>query len=167
MKAGRLQYPATLWCYVMAGSGRRGKANSVTMEKAGIRRAGLLGSVAAVFPRVIAICLVFFALQYWMRLIGFHDGPEFRFDTMPEHWRIAAASLAVLFPVAALGLWGGFSWGIVVWVLAAAIEIAMHTWFAGLFGRSDYVVGFHLATLTLFAALTLVARLARRPAKGR
>ena len=138
------------------------------MEGTARKGPGLIEIAATTYPRVIAIFLVVFALQYWMRLIGFHDGADYRFDTMPEHWRIAAASLAVLFPMAALGLWGGFSWGIVVWVLAAGIEIVMHAWFTRLFGRADYSVGFHVATLAMFAGLALLSRYAaRRPRAGR
>ena len=39
-----------------------------------------------------------------MRLIGFYDGPLWRFDLMPVHWQIAAVTLSVFYPFAASGL---------------------------------------------------------------
>ena len=116
---------------------------------------GILIRMEAFFARAVALVLLFFALRYWIRLTGFHPGEEFRFDTMSEHWRVASSSLAVLLPVAALGLWGRFSWGVVVWMLAAVQEIAMHTWFSDLFGRADLTVAFHLVAVSIYIALKL------------
>lgn len=118
----------------------------------------LIGLVATVYPRVVALFLVYFALQYWIRVIGFHPGPENRFDTMSGHWRVAATSLSVMFPVAAVGLWGGYSWGIVVWLLAAGIEATMYVWFSGLFGSSVFTIGFHLVTVAGFLVIAVANR---------
>ena len=123
---------------------------------------GALDAVETIFTRGVALVLLVFAISYWMRLTGFHGGPDYRFDTMSEHWRIASASLAVFFPVAALGLWGRFSWGMVVWFLAAAQEVAMHTWFSDLFGRAYLIVAFHLITLLVFLGLEVARRVAAR-----
>lgn len=120
---------------------------------------GIVGRFDAVFPRVLAIFLLLFALQYWIRLTGIRSGPEFRFDTMSEHWRVASASLAVLLPVAALGLWGRFSWGFVVWLLAAGTEIAMHAWLVERFGAAPYTISFHVVTIAMFLVLRAATRL--------
>jgi hypothetical protein len=106
-----------------------------------------IDSLYRIFLRVIALFLILFAIQYWMRLTGFFDGADFRFDTMQPHWRYAASALAVLFPVAALGLWGGYSWGVVVWLIAALIELLMYLWFRDLFGTQILRSLFHLSAL--------------------
>ena len=124
----------------------------------------VIDTLETVFARAIALALLAFAISYWMRLTGFFNGPENRFDTMSEHWRIASASLSVLLPVAALGLWGRFSWGMVVWFLAVIQEVAMHTWFTQLYGRADLIVGFHLVTLFVFLGFELATRLLARRA---
>ncbi len=113
------------------------------------RQSGRVELIFLLFQRVIALLLIGFAIQYWMRLVGVFDGPQFRFDTMPEHWRFAAATLAVLLPSTALGLWGGSPWGTVLWLVVMTLEIAMHTWFADYFGRADLRVVFHVASLLL------------------
>ena len=72
--------------------------------------------------RIVSMLLLAFSVGYWSKLIGLADA-EVRFDTLTTAWKIAATSLVVLQPVAALGLWGGWHWGIVLWVLVAVIGI--------------------------------------------
>ena len=79
-----------------------------------------------VFLRIVAVISLVAGLKYWISLVGFFDYPPWRFDLMPVHWKLAATSLAVLFPVAATGLWLPVSWGRVMWVAAAGIETAMY-----------------------------------------
>lgn len=134
----------------------------MTVESEPRGLSGWLSRIEAVFARAVALVLLFMALQYWMRLTGFHQGAEFRFDTMSEHWRVAASSLAILLPVAALGLWGSFSWGAVVWILAALQEVVMHTWLADRFGRADVTVAFHLVAVSIYIALKLAEYLPGR-----
>jgi len=103
------------------------------------------------FLRVVAIFLLFFALRYWMRLTGVFGDEQWRFDTMTEHWRFASSILAVAMPVAALGLWGRFSWGVAVWFPVMAAEVTMHGFLPELFGSADLLLAFHAACLLLFA----------------
>lgn len=118
--------------------------------------------IETVVVRTVALVLLFFAIRYWMRVTGYHGGEEYRFDTMSEHWRVASASLSVLLPVAALGMWGRFSWGAVIWFLAAAQQIAMHAWLTESFGRADLTVAFHLTAITVYGAIKLAEHLPRR-----
>lgn len=110
------------------------------------------------FLRIVSLFLIVFALQYWMRLTGIFSGPQFRFDTMAEHWRIATLAMAVSLPVAALGLWSGASWGIVLWFPVAAIELVMYWWFDELFGTAPFKVGFHAVTIGFFVCYSLLDR---------
>ncbi|MFZ1815773.1 MAG: DUF6163 family protein [Rhizobiaceae bacterium] len=114
--------------------------------------AGLARNLYALFLRVVSMFLLLFALQYWGRLVGIFDGADYRFDTMAAHWRAGGSLLAVLLPVAALGLWGLFSWGPVVWLITVGVEISMYTWFSDLFGRADLRVSFHLLAIVIFLA---------------
>lgn len=121
-------------------------------DYAAIRQFLRLERVRQGFLRFIAIVLLLMALQYWARLIGVFDGPEYRFDTMSEHWRVAASLLAVGLPIAALGLWTNSYWGIVLWVLAVIVEFVMHVWLQGLFGPAPLRLAFHLICLIIFFA---------------
>jgi hypothetical protein len=88
---------------------------------------------------------------------------------MPVHWQVAATALAVLFPVAAVGLWMPVSWGPVVWFVAACVEIAMHLGFPSLFGENLMVVVLHLTVFAIYALFRVVLYVeklrARRPVR--
>jgi len=102
------------------------------------------------FLRLLAICFIGFTVQYWMRVSGYFEGPQWRFDTMSSSWKIASAMLSVLMPVAAVGLWSALSWGQVVWTMAVVIEIVMYSWFPASFGAHPDVIWFHLATIAIY-----------------
>lgn len=123
------------------------------------REQGRIELACLVFQRVVAMLMIALALQYWMRLTGFSDGAEFRFDTMSEHWRFAASVMAVLLPAAALGLWGAYAWGVVLWVAAVAIEFAMHVFLSEQFGRADIRVAFLILGLVAYGALRIMLRI--------
>ncbi len=116
----------------------------------------LLEFLYVVFLRIMALFFLGFALQYWLRLIGFWEGPQFQFDTMSTAWKAAAATLAVLHPVTALAVWGLFSWGAVVWFVAIVLETAMFAGFPGIFGDNMELVIFHWGCFGLFALIQLV-----------
>ncbi len=122
---------------------------------AGAKRVGL---AYLLFLRIVALFMLAMAIQYWMRLTGVFSGPDMRFDLMAQHWRLASASLAVLAPVAALGLWGQLPWGIVVWLLVVAVELTMFAGFPELFGADLPRVAFHAGCLTLFVGFRLAMR---------
>jgi hypothetical protein len=105
--------------------------------------------------RAVALFLILLALQYWMKLIGATGTEAMRFDTMPEHWRLAASVLAVAMPVAALGLWAGSSWGLVIWIPIIAGEVTMYGMLTGLFGNGDIRIAVHLSALLLYCLLLL------------
>ncbi len=107
------------------------------------------------FCRLIAFFCFYAGLKYWIQLIGYYDGPNNRFDTMPVYWQVAATSLAVLFPVAATGLWMVVSWGPVIWAAAAGAEVVMYYWFPHLFGEMQFTVLAHLAVAALYIAFRL------------
>lgn len=81
------------------------------------------------FQRIIAIYCLLFGILYWVRLIGVYQGPLWRFDLMPLHWRVAASVLAVFFPFAGAGLWMLASWGPVIWFICAVTEVTMYAGF--------------------------------------
>lgn len=123
-----------------------------------LRDVVLASSTNVIFLRIVSIFLLLIALQYWIRLTGVFAGAEYRYDTMSEHWRVASLILAITLPVTALGLWNGSSWGIVLWLPCAAIELSMHLWLTELYGVSNVKVGFHITTVLLYIAYTFLIR---------
>lgn len=112
------------------------------------------------FCKALAIIFVGLTIARWMQVIGFSD-PDVRFDTMSNELRWGVAYLAVVQPVAALGLWSGLAWGYVVWAMAAAGEIAtLHFSASGLAGHEALVI-FHAACAIAFVLIFIVSSLAK------
>mgnify|MGYP000866430154 CR=1 FL=1 len=118
------------------------------------------------FHRAVAALCLLFGLLYWVRLMGYYQGSLWRFDLMPVHWQVAAVSLAVLYPLAASGLWMLASWGAVIWTVCAVCEAAMHLGFPELYGPRPGVVAAHagigLVFLSFQAALFVERRRRRK-----
>lgn len=107
--------------------------------------------------RIAGVGLFGLGVHMWIRLVGIYDGPLYRFDLMPIWWKIAAPALAVLYPVAGVGLWMTVSWGTVTWAIVGAVEIIMHGLFPGLFGGMTMLVGAHVIGLSLLVLLRSVS----------
>jgi hypothetical protein len=108
------------------------------------------------FHRFISLICLVSGVFYWIALIGLNEGTLARFDLMPIHWQVAASSLAVLLPVAAVGLWMVVSWGPVIWVAAALGEVAMYAGFPHLFGAKPLIIISHLSIAVLYLLFRLV-----------
>ena len=117
------------------------------------------------FQRMIAGYCLLFGILYWVRLIGVYDGPLWRFDLMPVHWQVAAVTLAVFYPFAAIGLWMLASWGPVIWVICAVTEAVMYFVFPDLYGHRLLIVSSHLVVALLYAAFRVLIFWQRRRAE--
>jgi hydrogenase/urease accessory protein HupE len=93
-----------------------------------------------------------------LRVSGYYDGADWRFDTMSTPWKIASAIMSVLLPVAAVGLWSALSWGQVVWTMAIFTELMMYNWFPHYFGSNPIIVGFHLVSIAIYLGFLLAIR---------
>jgi hypothetical protein len=86
------------------------------------------------FLRLVALGCLWYGLRLWGQMIGYTDAGALRFDLLPTDLKAANATLAVLYPVAAIGLWLRGPWGPVIWTAAAAMEIIMHEILIDTFG---------------------------------
>jgi len=111
---------------------------------------GALEASFRLFVRLVALGCLVAGLQYWARLIGYSDAGVSRFDLIPSYWQFASASLAVLLPVAAVGLWMQVSWGPVVWVVSAGAEIIMHKGFPLWYGERPVLVVAHVLVISVY-----------------
>jgi hypothetical protein len=103
-----------------------------------------------IFLRMIAISCFWFGLQYWAMLVGYSLHGAARFDLLSLPWKVAASALAVLFPVASLGLWLAVSWGAVLWTIAAAVQISMYLVWPQIFGANVLVPILHVVVAALY-----------------
>ncbi len=114
---------------------------------------------------VAAVCFVY-GLKYWAMLIGYSYGGLGRFDLLSAHWRLVAVYMAAFYPVASLGLWTGASWGFVVWVGAAGVEVLMHLVWPYLFGNAALLVTGHFVVLAVYVGFRGVMYYQQRRRSG-
>lgn len=110
----------------------------------------------AIFLRVLAIIIFAASIYTWLQAIGFWEGPNFRFDTMGVALKIYTAVLAVILPVASVGLWTTLPWGRVIWFFAIAFQSVSLIRFPDLFVASELVLLFHLASLAIYVVFQLL-----------
>ena len=108
------------------------------------------------FQRVIAGYCLLFGVLYWIRLVGYYPGSLWRFDLMPVHWQVVSAVLAVLFPLAAIGLWMLSSWGPVIWLICAAMEATMYLALPEMYGFRPTIGISHVGVILLYIAFRIV-----------
>jgi hypothetical protein len=110
------------------------------------------------FLRLMAAISMISGLSYWAQLTGLAAADLPRFDELPVHWQVPWVSLAVLLPCASMGLWMLTSWGIVLWVIASVLEIAVYgVWADSYISRPAVVFGHVIALLALAAILASLA----------
>jgi hypothetical protein len=107
------------------------------------------------FLRLVALGCLWYALKLWGQLIGYSDAGTLRFDLLPTDLKAADAMLAVLYPVAAIGLWLRGAWGPVIWTAAAALEVTMHEILIDTFGGDPVKI----MAIALVALIYLILRL--------
>jgi hypothetical protein len=122
----------------------------------------LTESIYILFLRIVALACLWFGLQYWGMLVGYSHGGLGRFDLLSLPWRVAAAGLAVVFPVAALGLWLAGSWGPVMWLIAAGGQILMFSVWPEIFGRNLLAIVMHVSVAVLYLSFRLALWLESR-----
>ena len=108
------------------------------------------------FLRLLAIVFFAGAIYTWMRAIGYWEGADYRFDTMGLELKIYSAVMAVMLPVACVGLWTTLPWGRVIWFFAIAFQSVSLLRFPGLFEHPSLVLVFHLSCLALYVVFQLL-----------
>lgn len=115
-----------------------------------------------IFLRTVAVSCFWFGIQYWAMLTGYSADGAGRFDMLVPAWRAAGIFLAVVFPVAALGLWLGVSWGPVIWICGALVQVLMHTLWSDIFGASLLVPLMYVVTIGAYGLFRAALILERR-----
>ncbi|MDD9909774.1 MAG: DUF6163 family protein [Ahrensia sp.] len=110
----------------------------------------------SVFLRLLSVVFLVLTLMVWASAVGYLDNSLTRFDTMPTQTRIYVAVLAVLNPVACVGLWATLSWGRTVWLIASAFQLGFVLTDPSVTQYPDALVAFHLSCLTIYVAMRLL-----------
>jgi hypothetical protein len=75
------------------------------------------------FQRVAGGFMIFKGLTYWSGLLGLADGPGSAFVKEPLDTQAATVFFAVIDLVAGVALWLGSTWGAMMWLVAAGLQL--------------------------------------------
>lgn len=125
-------------------------------------RIGIGPTLLIVLRRAVALAFLGFALWYWAQIVAFGNFVGKGIIAMPEHQQSASVILAVTMPVAAIGLWGLFSWGTSTW-LAVMLFFLIYQWnFYDDSVTAEIEVWFHLITLAIYIGIKASMLVARK-----
>lgn len=112
----------------------------------------------AIFLRGLAFLYLIWGVANWASILGVPGTPDFVASSSAR--KVLTGYLAVMMPIAAVGLWIPSSWGTVIWLVVALSEVVANTLFSDIFGWASELVAFHLVTMTIY--LILAWRIARK-----
>ena len=75
------------------------------------------------YQRIAGGFMIFKGLTHWSTLFGVGDGVGSQFQQQPLDSQAATVFFAVIDLVAGVALWLGSTWGAMLWLLAAAVQI--------------------------------------------
>ncbi|OQW54564.1 DUF6163 family protein [Candidatus Raskinella chloraquaticus] len=110
------------------------------------------------FLRLLALLYLLWGAANWAAIIGVPGTADFLQSSLPR--QVLIGYLAVMMPIAAVGLWVTSSWGTVIWLVVALSEVVANTLFADIFGWAFDLVAFHIVTMAIYLALAW--RMSRR-----
>ncbi len=115
-----------------------------------VAKPNLVFSSYSIFLHCLAFVALLFSIFYWIRMVGVFPGALWRIDRMPWLWQVLTVSLSVVYPIAALGLWMGSLWGIILWFFAALTESLAFTVYSSSFIFFPSLAVFHFLVAILF-----------------
>lgn len=115
-----------------------------------------------VFLLCLSLVALIFGVSYWIRMVGVFPGDLWRIDRMPWLWQVLTASLSVLYPVAALGLWMQSLWGVILWFCAALAESLAFTVYSSSFTYLPLTAVFHVIVMLIFIMFQILFFLKKR-----
>lgn len=128
----------------------------LSSEKQQTKAARVCEVLFHIYLRLLAIGFFLGTLYTWLTVIGYWPGESFRFDTMPVQLKIYSAVMAIILPVASVGLWTTLSWGRVIWFFVIAFQCVSIVRFADILSLPAYIVLLHLITLGIYVVFQIL-----------
>ncbi|MBB3772966.1 MULTISPECIES: DUF6163 family protein [Ancylobacter] len=109
------------------------------------------------YLRVLAGFLLLKTIYSWTLICGVWDGTTSRFEMLSLAAQAAVIWAAIMNPVAAVGLWLGASWGVVLWLVTAMVQILINASAPEGVGRLFIVAAVETVLVAIYAFLTYKA----------
>lgn len=110
-----------------------------------------------IYLRGLAGFLLVKTVYSWTLICGVWDGDTSRFEGLSMAAQAAVIWAAIMNPVAAIGLWLGASWGVVLWLVTAMVQIVINASAPEGVGRLFILAAAETVLVAIYAFLTYKA----------
>ncbi|PZQ81930.1 MAG: hypothetical protein DI549_12860 [Ancylobacter novellus] len=110
-----------------------------------------------IYLRGLAGFLLLKTIYSWTLICGVWDGDTSRFEGLSMAAQAAVIWAAIMNPVAAIGLWLGASWGVVLWLVTAMVQIIINASAPEGVGRLFILAAVETVLVAVYAFLTYKA----------
>jgi len=110
-----------------------------------------------IYLRGLAGFLLLKTVYSWTLICGVWDGDTSRFEGLSMAAQSAVIWAAIMNPVAAIGLWLGASWGVVLWLVTAMVQIVINASAPEGVGRLFILAAVETVLVAVYAFLTYKA----------
>jgi hypothetical protein len=109
------------------------------------------------FLRAVAVLSLAKGLFHWAVICSFGAAPGGGFEAKSSPWQMATVFFAVIDLVAAVGLWLGASWGVIIWLASSVSMIVVHTLFPQIYGFQPMIVVGEIALIVGYVFIAVEA----------
>lgn len=109
------------------------------------------------FLRAVAFFLLLEGIYHWAVICGVGEANENRFENLSMAAQGVVIWAAIIDPIAAVGLWLGAGWAVVLWLFATVTQVIIGFWLPEGLTRLLVFTLFEVALVVVYAILSIRA----------
>lgn len=110
-----------------------------------------------VFLRAVAVLSLVKGLYHWAVICGFGATPGDGFETQNPPWQMATVFFAIIDLTAAVGLWIGAAWGVIIWLASSVTMIVVHALLPQIYGFQPVIIVWEIVLIVGYVFVALGA----------